>query len=305
MRDINLLDLNLLRVFETVMRERSVSLAAERLHITQSAVSNALNRLRAALDDPLFVRTRNGMEPTPLAISFATPVQDGLATIRAGVTQSLSFDPAVARRRFTIITTDVGEETYIAALLQILAREAPFIDLRVIEAPSEEYEKLLDNGEADFAIGRVEIAESFRQEQIGSCIYVAVICAEHAARLGLRQGDVIPYETFIGLPHVQVVPRGAGLNTNPVERALEGASRRVALTLPHTSVLSELIPGTMLVAAVPQPAAPPLCRERLLWLHLPFETEISRQRMIWHKRQDADKGHVWMREKIRSIELKI
>ncbi len=303
MRDINLLDLNLLRVFETVMRERSVSLAADRLNITQSAVSNALNRLRAALDDPLFVRTRNGMEPTPLATSFATPVQDGLATIRAGVTQTLSFDPTVARRRFTIITTDVGEETYIAALLQILVREAPFIDLRVLEAPSEEYEKLLDSGEADFAVGRVEIAESFRREQIGTCLYVAVICAEHAARLGLRQGDVIPYEIFIGLPHVQVVPRGAGFKTNPVERALAGASRRVALTLPHTSVLSELIPGTMLVAAVPQPAAPPLCRGDLLWLKLPFEHDISIQHMIWHKRQDADKGHGWMREKIRSIKL--
>ena len=306
MPDINMLDLNLLRVFDTMVRERSVSLAAEKLNITQPAVSNALNRLRAVFEDPLFVRTRKGMEPTPLAQSLADPISHGLSSIRVAITQGITFDPATSQRRFTIITTDVGEVVVMVPLLRILNREAPHIDLRIMEAPGEEYEKLLDAGEADFAVGRVQMADTFRRELIDTCLYAALMCAENARRLGLRQGGIIPYETFMALPHVHVVPRGAGVHTNPVEPALgaDAARRRVAVTLPHTSVLADMLPGTTMVATLPQPAAPPLCRRGdLAWLHLPFETEITRVEVVWHKRHDSDRGHMWMREKIRSIKM--
>ncbi len=300
--NLNLVDLNLLRVFEAIMRERNVSRAAQRLNLTQPAVSNALGRLRAAFDDPLFVRTRGGMEPTAVARTLYEPIEHGLAAIHTALSESVQFDPGTSRRRFTIITTDVGEVTYIAQLLKILAQEAPHIDVRVMEAASEEYERLLDGGQADLALGRFRIRDSFHCERIGSCIYVAVLCAAHARRLGLAPGATFPYDAFLHSAHVDVIPRGA--TANPIAPALgaDAARRRIALTIPHTAVLSALIPGTELVATLPQPAASILCqRGRLSWALLPFETEITQISIGWHKRHDGDMGHAWLREKLRSI----
>ena len=304
MRNLNMVDLNLLRVFEALMRERNVSLAARRLNLTQPAVSNALARLRAAFDDPLFVRTRTGMEPTEAATALYEPIRDGLEAIQAALSGNTRFDPATAHRRFTIITTDVGELVYVSRLLRILASEAPYIDLRVMEASSEEYERLLDSGQADLAVGRFHIRDSFRRERIDSCVYVALFCAGHGKRIGLTSGAVFPYEAFLAAAHVDILPRGA--TENPIAPALgaDAASRRVALILPHTGVLSGILPGTDLVATLPKPAVSTLCRSgELSWAHLPFETELTQIYIGWHKRQDADQGHAWLREKFRGIRI--
>jgi DNA-binding transcriptional LysR family regulator len=304
MRNLNMVDLNLLRVFEAMMREGSVSQAAQRLNLTQPAVSNALARMRVAFDDPLFVRTRSGMEPTAVARTLYEPIEHGLTAIRTALSENFRFDPSTSRRRFTIITTDVGEITYISQLLRILAQEAPNVDVRVMEAASEEYERLLDSGQADVALGRFRIRDSFRFERIGSCIYVAVLCAGYASRLGIAPGATFPYEAFLHSAHVDVIPRGA--TENPIAPALgaDAVRRRIALTIPHTAVLSALIPGTELVATLPQPAVSTLCRSgSLSWAMLPFVTEVTEISIGWHKRHDGDKGHSWLRQKIRSIPI--
>ena len=151
-RAFGVMDLNLLKVFEALFETRSVSLAADRLSLTQPAVSNALGRLRASFDDQLFVRTREGMEPTPLAMALSGPLLEGLASIRAGMALNIGFDPASSHRRFTLITTDVGEMSFVVEILRVLRREAPGIDLKVLEVGQQDYERLLDNGDADFAL---------------------------------------------------------------------------------------------------------------------------------------------------------
>lgn len=300
MNSLNTLDLNLLRVFEALIQERSVSLAAGRLNLTQPAVSNALNRLRTAFDDQMFVRGRNGMEPTPLALALSRPIHEGLAAIRSGISQGNAFDPAHSHRKFAILATDVGELAYIAQLMRSLGREAPHVDLHVIEASLDEYEFLLDAGEADLAVGRIRVSNSLQCEFVGAANYVAVLCAAHARKIGVAQGGVMAYETYIEAVHAHLAPRGA--TENPIDRALgpDAARRRVALTLPHTSVLSTILPGTELVATVPQPVVPSLCQGgNLTWARLPFESDISRVHIAWHRRNDRDKGHAWLREKLR------
>lgn len=306
MTSLSALDLNLLRVFDAILRERSVSLAAERLNMTQPATSNALNRLRMSLNDQLFVRTRNGMEPTLFAQSIAGPVQRGLAAISASILQGMSFDPATSRRSFNILTTDVGEETYIAALMKLLSRKAPNIDVKVMEAPLEEYEDLLECGDADFAIGKVDISERFMREHIGSCKYMAILCSKFADSLGVAEGSVIPYDLYMSLPHVHVLPRVAGVKPHPIDVALgaDAHRRRIALTLPHTSVLAEIIPDSQLLGTVPSPAVAPLRRKaELVTAELPFRTEVLRLHMIWHRRQELDRGHAWMRSEIRALPM--
>lgn len=303
-REFNTIDLNLLKVFEALMSTRNVSLAAAQLNITQPAVSNALRRLRDTLGDDLFVRTRDGMEPTPRAVALAEPVLGGLAAIRGGMAQDTRFDPATSDRRFTIITTDVGEATFVVQLLRHLRHAAPMIDLRVLEVSQHDYETLLDNGEADFALGLFRIAETFRRELIGTCRYVAVMCREHAARLGVAEGAVIPHPVYMAAAHAHVVPRraiGHPLDPGPGDAA---AGRRVALELPHTAVLAVMLPQTELIAAIPEPAVAGLMQGgRLTWAQLPFTPEPTRLYMGWHRRHDSDGGHAWMRQVIRGLQI--
>jgi len=306
LKNLNNLDLNLLKIFNAIFREKSVSLAAERLNLTQPAVSNALNRLRRTLDDQLFVRIHNSMEPTLLAQSIAGPIQQGLMGISSSIMQSMIFDPAISERTFTILTTDVGEKTYIAALMGILEQHAPNIAIKVLEAPLEEYQHLLEFGYADFAIGRVELSDRFVQEHISSCIYTVVLCSKYAKKIGITEGCVIPYDLYLSLRHVHVLPRSTDANRHPVELALgaDADLRRVVLTLPHTSVLSEIIPNSTLVGTVPSPVIEALCvRADLVQAQLPFPTEILHILMIWHRRQKLDKGHMWLREQIRALPI--
>jgi DNA-binding transcriptional LysR family regulator len=304
MREIETLDLNLLRVFEALMLEQNVSHAAARLHLTQSAASNALNRLRRVCNDRLFVRTRHGMQPTPLALALYDPIQRALALVKTALLEGLSFDPLTSNRSFTIIATDVAQVTVGAQLSRALSRQAPNIDLQFMEAAREEYEKLLDSGEADLAYGHFSISSSFRRELVGSCIYVAVLCAKYAKKLKITQGGIFPLEDFVAAAHVEVVPRNVA--QNPIAAALRAHAplRRVALRVPHISGLYTILPGTELVATVPQPVVPVLCsRGALTWAMLPFETGTTEVFLGWHKRHDGDKSHIWIREAIRSIRL--
>jgi DNA-binding transcriptional LysR family regulator len=304
LHDIQRLDLNLLRVFDVLMRERSVSLAAAQLHVTQPAVSNALNRLREVCDDKLFVRTRAGMEPTPAAVALHNPIREALRLVQAALAEGLSFDPASSERCFTILTTDVGEAIFCPRLYRKLSVEAPRMTLRIMEAAHEEYEKLLESGGADFAFGYFHVSDSFCREYFASSKYVALLCSGYAGRLGISSGDVIPYEVYVRADHLDVTPRVVA--EGPFAAALRHIApfRRVALRVPHISGLSALIPETEQVAAVPQAAAVSLCaNDKLSWALLPFEAPTTTLHIGWHKRHEGDRGHVWMRSLLRSIRM--
>ncbi|MGR3376386.1 LysR family transcriptional regulator [Salipiger abyssi] len=302
----NNLDLNLLKIFDAIYQEQSVSAAADRLGMTQPTVSNALSRLRQALGDQLFVRTRQGMEPTLLAQSIAGSVQQGLKEISTSIRQGMPFDPLETERTFTMLCTDVGEETYVAAMMKVLETSAPYIDIKVLEAPLDECESLLEYGYADFAIGRLEISDRHMREHIASCGYSVLLCADYAEAIGVAEGEVIPFDLYLAQRHVNVLPRATPLNQHPVDLALRDCDgqRRIVLTLPHTSVLSEILPGTTLLATVPEPAVAPIrAKARLVRARLPFETAPLDILLIWHRRQQLDKGHSWMRSQIRSLPM--
>jgi DNA-binding transcriptional LysR family regulator len=299
----NLLDLNLLRVFEALLRDKSVSTAADRLGLTQPAISNALNRLRAALDDDVFVRTRNGMEPTALAIRLSDPIQKGLASIHAGLEQGLGFDPATSDRTFTLIMNDVGEITFLPFLLRKFSIAAPAINLRVLELGREDYEDSLDSGIADLAVGRIRLADTFRSLLLHTSSYVVVLSCDHPIfKSARRSKPSLTLKEYMMARHVAVIPRGA--TGNPVEKALgkHAGLRRIALTVPHTTVLPTIMPGTELLATVPDKCLDALCKDgRLRWLKLPFEVEENRVFQWWHKRQDRDTGHRWLRDQFSSL----
>lgn len=298
MHNRNTFDLNLLRIFDALVREGTVTAAADRLGLSQPAVSNALNRLRLLLGDPLFVRTRHGMEPTAFALRLCSPVQDGLAQIQSGLSQVVTFDPATSDRTFTALMNDVGAASFLPAVTKGLLRVAPHVNLHVRELDHADYEDALDSGTADLAIGRVMLSETFRSEFLLKSTYVAVLRPDHPALT--RKRGVRPFltlDSYMAADQVAVSPRGA--TSNPVERAIlkMHLNCRIMLNVPHATSLYNIIPGTDLIATVPDRCVEFLCRDkRLTWAELPIRIEPNMVYQWWHKRHDHDAGHRWLRD---------
>src|SRR6059058_1511154 len=146
-------DLNLLRVFEAVLRERGVTPAAAGLGLTQPAVSNALARLRGLLGDPLFVRTPNGMDATPFARELAEPVRQALALLDAALAHGPGFDPASATRAFRFYMSDLGLIEFLPPLIERVEARAPGVRLEAVALDVEDIAGALASGTLDLAVG--------------------------------------------------------------------------------------------------------------------------------------------------------
>lgn len=146
------LDLNLLRVFDEVMAERNLTRAAEKLAITQPAVSNALRRLREVLGDELVTRRGHGVEPTPRALALWPAVRHALAQLQETLSPG-RFDPASAQTTFVLAMADATGATLIPPLIEIVEREAPGVSLRVVPLTTRDPRRLLDDESADMAVG--------------------------------------------------------------------------------------------------------------------------------------------------------
>ncbi len=298
MLNLRTFDLNLLRVFEAIAHDRSVSRAADKLGMSQPAVSNALNRLREQLGDPLFVRTSAGMEPTPKADLLASFINQGMTAIRAGLTSGTAFDPATSRRRFHLLLTDVGAITFLPQLLSTLDREAPGIDLTVSEFAVSNYADLLDEGLADLAIGRFELSSALRSQLIHTSRYVVMLSKDHPDLAKDPAGrPAISYESYVAAPHVVVAPPGS--SGDPIGHSLghDGGRRRVALSVPYIAILPMVMRGTRLMATVPDALAGQLAAGGDLCLcSPPFSIDDNHIHQWWHKRLDTDAGHRWIRQ---------
>lgn len=154
--NISTFDLNLLRVLDALLRERNVSRAAERLALSQPAVSNALNRLRELLDDPLLIRAGRGMQPTPRALALEAPIRAALQQIEQSLSGAEQFEPARSRQRFNVAVTDYVELICMPRLLDVLAREAPGISLAITQLDPHLPVEALDKNDLDLALGRFE-----------------------------------------------------------------------------------------------------------------------------------------------------
>ena len=275
MVNLRTFDLNLLRIFEAISHDGSVSKAADTLGLSQPAVSNALNRLRQHFDDPLFVRTLRGMEPTPKAEQLALAVHGGMTTIRAGLSAGVDFDPERSERRFTLLMTDVGEISFLPIVLSAVRHRAPHVDITVMESGLAGYEDLLENGMVDLAIGRIKLTDTLCSELIHTSPFVVLVSHTHPRLATAPDGRrVLSYADYLAAPHVLVQPRGA--SGDPVREALgeDAHKRRVGLSIPHATVLPMIIADTELIATVPEVCANNLvARGTLCQVEAPFEIE--------------------------------
>ena len=319
------LDLNLLVAFDALARERNVTRAAERVGITQSAMSHALRRLRAWLDDPLLVRGAGGMVLTARAEGLVVPLRSGLVSVDRALHRAPSFDASTARRSFRLVTPDLFDLLAIPPLLERLRREAPGIDLAIVAPDGQQVARALETGELDVAIAaRVEGFERGGHDTSGLVRRVmfhdgfSCFCrAEHAAlaRPDARAGGVerrargarrqpsepvapaLSLAGYAAASHVLVSASGEGPGFVDELLGRAGLRRRVALRLPSFFSALAIVERSDLILTGPTSLRLLLGQSsRVVCLSAPLPLPAHAVQMIWHERFTTDPGHTFLRE---------
>ncbi len=293
MRDIRTLDLNLLKAFEALMDERSVTRAAERLALTQPAVSAMLQRLRESFDDPLFVRSPRGVVPTPRALALAEPVRRVLAEIGRWLAPPM-FEPASAEFTVRLAATDYALRAVVAPFIAALRQQAPKARVQVQPLDAAQLPEQLERGALDIALLTPETTSpAWHMRHLYDEDYVCALRADHPD----AQGGVttLPLARFCALAHILVSYSGDPFwGVTDEALAQRGLTRCVGLSVASFLILPELLRHSddvavvprRLVAGVPGLAvlAPPLA--------LPGFTKVA----AWHERTHHDPTQQWVRQ---------
>ncbi len=293
MNDLRRIDLNLLVILDALLSEQHVTRAAERLHLSQPAVSHALARLRDLVGDPLLVRAGSGLVPTARALELAAPLAETLAQVQSLLAPN-TFDPASARRTFRLAMSDYGAAIILPGLIRTLRAEAPGIDLQISHASREGMVEGLLNGDIDLAAGVLpELPGELRSAPLFEERYVCLL-----DRYSLPADGQLDLPTYLSRPHVLLEMRGSG--TPEIERTLTALRerRRVAISLPHWSVAPQFISGTDLILTVASRALNEVDDESLIVVPPPFEIAPFTFVSAWHKRRGGDQALNWLNRRI-------
>ena len=286
-------DLNLLRVFQAVYVAGNVRRAAEKLGLSQPAVSHGLTRLRLRLKDPLFIRSQGGVTPTPRAHHFAGAVDEALSTIDTSLGEALVFDPAQSDRRFTLHMSDLGQGEFLPVLMAYLSGHAPRVGIDVRQLQLEDVQPALDQRRIDLALGHLPAIHGTSHEQLILDRYVLLVRRGHpfVARLGSSEArHSLEYVVAQSHPEPEKALRRLGL------------ADQIRLMLPHYSAVADVVANTDLVAIIPRRPALRYAR------HFPLVTaEIQAdlpQLGIWAHwswRAESDPGHRWLRQTLANL----
>lgn len=289
-------DLNLLVTLEAIVEEGSVTRGAERLGISQSAASHALNRLRITFRDELLVRTSAGMVLTDRAVEIASGLSSSLAEIERVVNRYRDFDPKTSSRRFVLHVSDYVAPFLLTGLCSLLRAEAPAVELDV--APFREGESLVQPNELHIKVSNGQDASTtqpVRQERLFEDGYVVLMSRDHP-----HADRRLTLSAYLELAHIKVAASAVGTNAIDDALATRGLSRRVTITLPSWSDLRGAVAGTDLVVVMPRRwAADPAFSAGCVWRPLPLEEVSFAVDMRWRTRDSYDPGHEWLRSLVR------
>ena len=292
--NLSKVDLNLFIVFDAIYTEANLTRAGQIVGITQPAVSNALSRLRETFNDPLFVRTAQGMVPTPMAQNIIGPVRSALALLRTSVQESRTFIALQATKTFRISMTDLTEAVILPPLFQRLRRLAPALVIDSFPCKRRETTKELAAGRLDFAVDApLNTDPQVRHVKLMQDRYV---CA-------MRQGhpladSALSLDRYLSLTHIHISSRRNGLGHVDLALGKMGVQRKIALRSQHYLMASQVLQQTDMVMTVPERFAR---RHSLRYLSLPVEVPALETHLYWHESTDQDPANRWMREQI--IEL--
>jgi len=286
------IDLNLLRVFDAVLHEKGVTSAAARLGLTQPAVSNALARMRKLFGDPLFVRTPRGVDATPFARELAEPVRQALALLESALAHGPGFDPATSTRAFRFYMSDLGQVEFLPPLVERVQRGAPGVRLEAVALEVDDIADALAAGALDLAIGFLPgLSAPVGRRALFRDPYLCLMRADHPIA-------ALTKKKFLEASHALVIYRGGH---RVIEEALEraGLARRIALRVPHFTVVPMVLERTDLILTLPARVARVFERRgKLKALPPPVPIPPAEVAVHWHERFEADPGNRWLREQI-------
>ncbi len=290
MRDIRTIDLNLLRALDALLDERNVSKAAERLGVTQPAVSGMLTRLRESFDDSLFVRSQRGVQPTLRALALAEPVKQILANVEA-LLRPATFDPATASLTLTLAATDYALQAVVVPFVMKLRRYAPGIRVATRPVDNDRIALQFERGELDLALMTPESAPlDLHSRRLFDETYVCALRAGHPDAGGMT----ISIDRFCALDHALVSFSGGPFHGVTDEAlAHEGRERHVALSFHSFLALAEVLRATDLIAVVPRRLA--AASDGLALIEPPVAVPGFTKLAVWHGRTHNDAGHRWVR----------
>ncbi|MEJ8823587.1 LysR family transcriptional regulator [Variovorax humicola] len=290
--ELNEIDLNLLVVFRQLLIDRRVSRVATSLGLSQPGVSNALARLRKLTDDPLFLRTPKGMEPTPFAEQLAEPMAHALQVIHAAINQRASFDPGTSKRAFTVGMADVGEIYFLPKLMKELARIAPGVSLSTVRNTAVNLQDEMEAGHVNLAIGLLpQLKAGYFQRRLFKQRYVCMFRLGHP--LDKRK---VSLSEFSAAEHVVVISEGTGHGQADELLRRQEVARKVVLTVPHYVAVGHILHDSDLVATVPERLAQALVDPfRLAYVPHPAKLPEIAINLFWHARYNKDPANVWLR----------
>jgi DNA-binding transcriptional LysR family regulator len=299
------LDLNLLRVLDALMRERSVTRAGERIGLSQPAVSNALTRLRKILGDELFVRRGTDMLPTPRAEAIGATLRTMLAQMEEALSADAKFDPGAAERTFSFIGSDIISTLVMPLLSERIAAAAPGIRLRLLDLGAGDLQQQLRDDVVDFAFNLGFATPEWIARQPVYRIRFAIIASPKNAAIraaGIKPGNTLPLKLVCKLPHA--VRSSDSTMRGVLDDTLQklGHTRRAVLALPHFHAVAAAVARGRLIAAVPTVFAQAVVKESgLVMYKSPVPIEAGELFMYWHKRHDQNPALRWMRQQVSEV----
>lgn len=297
--DLTKFDLNLLVLFDAMVRHGNVTAAGSELGLSQPATSYALAKMRDAFEDPLFIRTGSRMEPTARALTMVDTVRDVLRRIRSDVLTTSVFDPQSSTKEFRVAMSDVGESFFVPPLVRALKAEGKRLQLSVYSLTPTELEKQLETGAIDLAVGLYPdlLGSDFMQQALFTNHFVAICTPDNPHVKGK-----LTMARFLQAPQVDVSTPGRSQEV--VLRYLEQKkiTRNVPLRVSRFLSLLEIVSQSDMIAIVPAEVGESFRRTRGLVVHqLPFDSPRFRLRQHWHKRFHDDGSVRWLRELVHRL----
>lgn len=290
-------DLNLFTIFDAIYRERGITAAARRLHLSQPAVSHALARLRDLLEDPLFERHGNEMVPTPRARDLAGTVSQALGDLTKLLHPTTHFDPAACQRTFVIAMRESHEATLLPKLIQALDSHAPHAGVSLVRLERRDLEEDLQTGEVDVAIDMsLPLSTDVQRQQLRAEPLVVLARAEHPAVRGK-----LDLPTYLSSQHVLVTGRRRGTGFEDAALQRLNLTRQIRVRCRLHAAANEVVARSELLATMVRSQAEQVNRHTANQvLEFPVEVPAMELFMYWHTSVAEDPAHAWFKQLVAS-----
>jgi len=289
---ISSFDLNLFVIMNSIYTEGSLTKAAEVVGITQPAVSNALSRLREKFDDDLFVRTGSGMVPTQKTENIIKDIQNALQLMQKSVNEPDEFNPTTSQKTFRISLGDINEGRILAILMEKIEKQAPNIKLECYYSARDQVPHALATNELSFAVDPfIPNSKDTNSIKVFSDQFVIAHRADHP----IAKVTNLNLEEMLKLKYINISNRKRGASVVEMEMQKLQLQPEMALRGQHYLVTPEIVRSSNLCLLCAETFAK---KHGLTYIELPFEVPPLEQYLIWHKSDDNEGSHIWMRDLI-------